>query len=100
MKIHSPDYRGMNTDNALTDFIQRIEHYKQSYESLDEEKENEFSFIKIFNAGEKVLVHRHEGHIQVSRSINFQLIFDQQTARAVVFQRVSFFASSREWSTT
>lgn len=51
VKIHSPDYRDMNKDNALTDFIQRIEHYKQSYQSLDEEKENEFSFIKIFNAG-------------------------------------------------
>lgn len=64
VKIHSPDYRDMDKDNALTDFIQRIDHYKQSYQSLDEEKENEFSFIKIFNAGEKVLVHRHEGHIQ------------------------------------
>lgn len=61
VKVHSPDYRDMNKDSALTDFIQRIEHYKQSYQSLDEEKENEFSFIKIFNAGEKVLVHRHEG---------------------------------------
>lgn len=54
----------MNKDNALTDFMQRIEHYKQTYDSLEEEREAHFSFIKIFNAGEKVLVHRHEGHIQ------------------------------------
>ena len=54
----------MNKDNALHDFMQRIEHYKQAYDSLEEERETHYSFIKIFNAGEKVLVHRHEGHIQ------------------------------------
>jgi hypothetical protein len=54
----------MNKDNALSDFMQRIEHYKQTYDSLEEDREAHFSFIKIFNAGEKVLVHRHEGHIQ------------------------------------
>src|SRR2546422_4694846 len=54
----------MNKDEALSDFIQRIEHYKTTYESLDEAKEALFSFMQVFNAGEKVLVHRHEGHIQ------------------------------------
>ena len=64
MKIHSPDYTDMNKDEALTDFIKRIEHYKSTYQTLDEDIENRYSFIQIFNAGEKVLVHRHEGHIQ------------------------------------
>ncbi|RWS22798.1 6-phosphofructo-2-kinase/fructose-2:6-bisphosphatase-like protein, partial [Leptotrombidium deliense] len=64
VKIHSPDYRDMEKDKALTDFMQRIEHYKQTYQALDEERERDYSFMKIFNAGEKVLVHRHEGHIQ------------------------------------
>ncbi|GIY05231.1 hypothetical protein CEXT_593771, partial [Caerostris extrusa] len=36
VKVHSPDYKDKGT----------------------------YSFMKIFNAGEKVLVHRHEGHIQ------------------------------------
>ncbi len=33
-------------------------------QTIDEDIEGELSYIKIFNAGEKVLVHKHEGHIQ------------------------------------
>uniref|UniRef100_T1KGC8 6-phosphofructo-2-kinase domain-containing protein n=2 Tax=Tetranychus urticae TaxID=32264 RepID=T1KGC8_TETUR len=64
VKVHSPDYRNMAQDKALQDFLQRIEHYKEAYQTLEEDKEKDYSFMKIFNAGEKVLVHRHEGHIQ------------------------------------
>jgi len=64
VKIHSPDYKEMDKDQALQDFLQRIAHYAEVYQALDEEKENRYSFMRIFNAGEKVLVHRHEGHIQ------------------------------------
>ncbi|XP_076328600.1 6-phosphofructo-2-kinase/fructose-2,6-bisphosphatase-like isoform X2 [Tachypleus tridentatus] len=64
VKVHSPDYRDMNKDEALQDFMKRIDHYKETYESLNENKETLLSFMKIFNAGAKVLVHRHEGHIQ------------------------------------
>jgi 6-phosphofructo-2-kinase/fructose-2,6-biphosphatase 2 len=64
VKVHSPDYRDVNNEEALKDFVQRIEHYELAYQPLDEEREKQFSFMKIFNAGAKVLVHRHEGHIQ------------------------------------
>ncbi|KAI1305859.1 6-phosphofructo-2-kinase/fructose-2,6-bisphosphatase 1 [Halotydeus destructor] len=64
VKIHSPDYTDMDKEKALNDFIKRIKHYESAYQTLDEEIENRYSFIQIFNAGEKVLVHRHEGHIQ------------------------------------
>lgn len=63
VKVHSPDYQNCNKDDALQDFVKRIEHYQMSYQTLNEEKENH-SFMKIYNAGEKVIVHRHEGHIQ------------------------------------
>lgn len=72
--MHSPDYRDMNKDQALNDFIQRIEHYKQTYEALDEDLEKHLSFIKIFNAGEKVLVHRHVS-FHYFESCNDLLIF-------------------------
>jgi len=85
VKIHSPDYQGIDKDNALSDFMQRIEHYKQLYDSLDEEKENQYSFIKIFNAGEKVLVHRHEGHIQ-SRVV-YYLMNTHIVPRTIYFTR-------------
>lgn len=62
--MHSPDYTDMNKDLAVNDFLKRIEHYETTYQSLDEEIENRYSFIQVFNAGDKVLVHRHEGHVQ------------------------------------
>ncbi|KAF8793376.1 Fructose-2 like protein [Argiope bruennichi] len=64
VKVHSPDYKDSDKDAALKDFMQRIDHYQKAYQTLDEELEKPYSFMKIFNAGEKVLVHRHEGHIQ------------------------------------
>ena len=54
----------MSQDEALRDFMVRISHYEQVYEPLCEEREKQLSFMRIFNAGERVLVHRHEGHIQ------------------------------------
>ncbi|RZF47043.1 hypothetical protein LSTR_LSTR012301 [Laodelphax striatellus] len=64
VKVNSPDYRNMNTETALNDFLQRIEHYQERYEPLDEKAESNLSFMKIYNTGEKVVVHKHEGHIQ------------------------------------
>ncbi|XP_055947240.1 6-phosphofructo-2-kinase/fructose-2,6-bisphosphatase-like [Argiope bruennichi] len=64
VKIKSPDYKNRDVDEALEDFIARIEHYKKVYEPLNENVENKYSFMQIYNAGQKVFVHRHEGHIQ------------------------------------
>ncbi|KAK9501216.1 hypothetical protein O3M35_011972 [Rhynocoris fuscipes] len=64
VKVNSPDYQNMNMETALKDFLLRIEHYKERYEPLDEEKESHLSFMRIYNTGEKVVVHKHEGHIQ------------------------------------
>ncbi|GFS44256.1 hypothetical protein TNIN_307111 [Trichonephila inaurata madagascariensis] len=64
VKVKSPDYKNRDVDEALSDFMTRIEHYKKVYESLDEKEESNYSFMQIYNAGQKVFVHRHEGHIQ------------------------------------
>ena len=40
----------------VEDFKARIKHYEEQYETLDEELEPDFSFLKIINAGEKVVV--------------------------------------------
>ncbi|KAF4520929.1 hypothetical protein B566_EDAN008904 [Ephemera danica] len=64
VKVSSPDYTNMNAETVLNDFLLRIEHYKEKYEPLDEAKEAGLSFMKIYNTGEKVVVHKHEGHIQ------------------------------------
>ncbi|KAJ8675477.1 hypothetical protein QAD02_011263 [Eretmocerus hayati] len=64
VKVSSPDYTDMNKEEVLADFMLRIEHYQEKYQPLDEEYESDLSFMKIYNTGEKVLVHKHEGHIQ------------------------------------
>nr|CAH0113233.1 unnamed protein product [Daphnia galeata] len=64
VKITSPDYANMDKEAAVEDFLQRIDHYHDQYQTLDEVEEDGLSFMKIFNTGEKVLVHKHEGHIQ------------------------------------
>lgn len=64
VKVSSPDYANMKKEDVLADFMLRIEHYQEKYQPLDEERESDLSFMKIYNTGEKVLVHKHEGHIQ------------------------------------
>ena len=64
VKVSSPDYANMKKEDVLADFMLRIEHYQERYQPLDEECESDLSFMKIYNTGEKVLVHKHEGHIQ------------------------------------
>lgn len=51
VKINSPDYVGMDKEAAVDDFLQRIEHYYDQYQSLDEVLEDGLSFMKIFNTG-------------------------------------------------
>jgi len=84
-KINSPDYFGMNKDDALHDFLQRIDHYKDQYQALDEELEDQLSFIKVFNTGQKIVVHKHEGHIQ-SRIV-YYLMNIHITPRTIYFSR-------------
>ena len=57
-------------NEAVNDFKKRIAHYEDQYQTLDEVKEPDLSFMKIFNCGKKVSVYQHEGHIQ-SRIVYF-----------------------------
>ena len=47
----NPDYTNMEKEDAVKDFLKRIEHYRLFYEALDEEKETKYSFMKIYDAG-------------------------------------------------
>ena len=40
MKVHSPDYKGVEATAAITDFLERIRHYEAIYEPIDEEIES------------------------------------------------------------
>ena len=62
MKLKSPDYKDTPQDEAVADFLSRIQLYEQRYEPIDDiTEEKNFSFIKIFNCGERFLVHKIGG---------------------------------------
>ena len=51
VKVSSPDYKDVENDAVLNDFLLRIQHYEALYQPLDEILESHFSFMKIFNTG-------------------------------------------------
>lgn len=61
VKVSSPDYKNTDQDEAIQDFKKRISHYELQYETIDDEKDRDLSFIKIFNQGERYLVNRIQG---------------------------------------
>ncbi|XP_028850220.1 6-phosphofructo-2-kinase/fructose-2,6-bisphosphatase-like isoform X5 [Denticeps clupeoides] len=64
VKLSSPDYVGRDKDEVVADFLKRIECYKVSYVPLDDDKDSNLSYIKIFNVGSRYLVNRVQDHIQ------------------------------------
>jgi type IV secretory pathway component VirB8 len=62
VKLKSPDYKDVPQDEAVADFLSRIQQYENRYEPIDDKTdEKNFSFIKIFNCGERFLVHKIGG---------------------------------------
>ncbi|VDK42692.1 unnamed protein product [Anisakis simplex] len=71
VKLSSPDYKGhMTEEDAKNDFLKRIENYKLQYQPLDEDIDDDLSFIKVINAGRSFFVHNVNGHVQ-SRVVYF-----------------------------
>ncbi|XP_067227671.1 6-phosphofructo-2-kinase/fructose-2,6-bisphosphatase 1 isoform X4 [Chanodichthys erythropterus] len=85
VKLSSPDYENYDKEEALVDFLNRIDCYKMSYVSLDEEKDRHLSFIKIFNVGSRYLVNRVQDHIQ-SRIV-YYLMNIHVTPRSIYLSR-------------
>lgn len=59
--MKSPDYRDVPQEEAVDDFLSRIKQYEKRYETIDDVLERNYSFIKIFNCGERFLVHKIGG---------------------------------------
>ncbi|CAF1402551.1 unnamed protein product [Rotaria sp. Silwood1] len=71
VKLKSPDYKDIPQAEAVEDFLSRIELYEKQYEPIDDKiEEKHYSFIKIYNCGERFLVHKIGGNIQ-SRVVYF-----------------------------
>ncbi|XP_016362604.1 6-phosphofructo-2-kinase/fructose-2,6-bisphosphatase-like isoform X3 [Sinocyclocheilus anshuiensis] len=64
VKLSSPDYVNCDKEEAVTDFLKRIDCYKLTYVPLDDDKDRNLSYIKIFNVGSRYLINQVQDHIQ------------------------------------
>uniref|UniRef100_A0A672IR91 6-phosphofructo-2-kinase/fructose-2,6-biphosphatase 1 n=1 Tax=Salarias fasciatus TaxID=181472 RepID=A0A672IR91_SALFA len=85
VKFGSPDYVDRDIDEAKEDFIQRIECYRASYKPIDDEKDRNLSYIKIFDVGSRYMVNRVRDHIQ-SRIV-YYLMNIHVTPRSIFLSR-------------
>jgi len=85
VKLSSPDYKNCSDEEAVNDFIERIRHYKDQYQTVDLDLEQFLSFIKIINVGQKFLVNRISGYLQ-TRAVYF-LMNIHVTPRSIYLTR-------------
>ena len=60
VKLRSPDYVNVLPEKAVKDFKERIKHYENMYVPLTEE---DGSYIKLIDAGKKVIGHDVNGYL-------------------------------------
>lgn len=64
LKLQNDDYKGMDTKNAMRDFIERVEAYEKVYQTIeDDEDSNQISYIKLINVGQKVITRNCTGYL-------------------------------------
>ncbi|KAJ1551262.1 Fructose-2,6-bisphosphatase, partial [Cladochytrium tenue] len=89
VKVSSPDYVGVDPEAAVQDFINRIKHYEEHYQTLSTDErlspDPPISFVKIIDVGERVIVHHVKGHIQ-ARIVYFLMNLNI-TPRCIYFSR-------------
>ncbi|XP_065912464.1 6-phosphofructo-2-kinase/fructose-2,6-bisphosphatase 1-like [Dysidea avara] len=70
VKVTSPDYVGVDTDEAVQDFCSRIKQYETAYEPLDMDFDRERSWVKLIDVNRRVVANRVVDHLQ-SRLVYF-----------------------------
>ncbi len=86
VKVHGPDYAHVESkEEAARDFLLRLEHYEEQYVPMCEENENHLSYIKVINAGEKLVINRHVGNLQAK--VGYWLMNLHLTPRTIYLTR-------------
>ncbi|KAL3319914.1 6-phosphofructo-2-kinase/fructose-2,6-bisphosphatase 3, partial [Cichlidogyrus casuarinus] len=70
VKVKSPDYISMSAEQAIEDFLNRIQHYEMQYEPIDDTLDSNLSYVKIINQGERFIVNNIQGALS-SRMIYY-----------------------------
>ncbi|KAI9281839.1 6-phosphofructo-2-kinase-domain-containing protein [Sporodiniella umbellata] len=61
VKLSSPDYTDTDPDEAAIDFMARIEHYKERYETI---VEPDLTYIKLINVGSQNVINMIQGYLE------------------------------------
>mmetsp|Transcript_737 Transcript_737/g.719 ORF Transcript_737/g.719 Transcript_737/m.719 type:complete len:462 (-) Transcript_737:65-1450(-) len=64
VKTTSTDYVNKDEDYATKDFLQRIKHYEEIYETMDREADSELTFIKLVNVNSQVILNKIESYLE------------------------------------
>jgi broad specificity phosphatase PhoE/predicted kinase len=81
-KLRSPDYVGVEPEEAVRDFLKRIDFYERTYEPIEDEDK---SYVKLIDLGRQIVVNRVEGYL-CSRLVFF-LINLQPAQRRILLTR-------------
>lgn len=77
LKLSGPDYKAVDREVALQDFLDRMKNYEKVYETIQESEEtSEIQYIKLINVGKKVVMYNVNGFLSeqvVGFLINFNL---------------------------
>ncbi|SGZ57543.1 CIC11C00000004553 [Sungouiella intermedia] len=77
LKLSGPDYKDMDPEVALKDFIGRLRNYESAYETIDESEESipGYQYVKMIDVGKKVVSYNVQGFL-ASQTIYFLLNFN------------------------
>ncbi|CAK9435995.1 uncharacterized protein LODBEIA_P05790 [Lodderomyces beijingensis] len=77
LKLSGPDYKNMDPEVALKDFVGRLQNYEKAYETIDAEEEKipGFQYIKMIDVGKKVVSYNIQGFLS-SQTVYFLLNFN------------------------
>lgn len=81
-KLQLPDYAGMDAEAAFRDFRARIAQYQRTYVPV---ADDEGSYVKVIDAGQKVMLNRIEGYL--SSRLVFFLMQMRPTNRVIWLTR-------------
>eukprot|EP00095_Tigriopus_kingsejongensis_P009052 maker-scaffold308_size214241-snap-gene-0.27 protein:Tk09052 transcript:maker-scaffold308_size214241-snap-gene-0.27-mRNA-1 annotation:"hypothetical protein DAPPUDRAFT_304281" len=86
VKAHGKDFEDCpDKEEVMRRFQKRIELYKLQYTPLGHSSETEYSYIKIINGGEQIVMNRHEGYLQAK--IGFWVMNIRITPTRIYFTR-------------
>ena len=84
VKISSPDYMGWSDEEAVKDYLARISARIPHFETMDED---ELSWIKMVNAGQRVIIHDCSSYGYLPQRIVFYVLNLHTKSRRTYFAR-------------